>query len=131
MKHLFICISRSNDKEKKINKSAFNMMKKIFAIGLLTLCAYAMAGDNVRVNNVLQEDGLAEMMTDTVYLQNQNITSSVSYQALCIRVGNHVTTQQTQGDVNVISGTLSLTGNDVELDEGTTIAVGAQLEINN
>lgn len=107
------------------------MMKKIFAIGLLTLCAYAMAGDNVRVNNVLQEDGLAEMMTDTVYLQNQNITSPVSYQALCIRVGNHVTTQQTQGDVNVISGTLSLTGNDVELDEGTTIAVGAQLEINN
>lgn len=107
------------------------MMKKIFALGLLTLCVYAMADDTVRVNAFTQEDGLTETVTDTVYLQNQNITSSVSYQALCIRVGNHVTTQLTQGDVNVISGTLSLTGNDVELDEGTTIAVGAQLEINN
>ena len=39
--------------------------------------------------------------------------------------------QQPQGDVNVINGTLRLTGNEVELNGGATIAIGAALEINN
>ena len=69
--------------------------------------------------------------TDTLYLQNMNITASVTYQATYIKVGSHVTSQQPQGDVNVISGTLRLTGNEVELNGGTTIAIGAALEINN
>ena len=107
------------------------MKKNVLIIGLFALCAYSFAEDSVRLSALQPVGGVAVLSTDTLYLQNMNITTSASYQSMCIRVGNHVTTQQTQGDVNVVSGKLTLTGDEVLLEEGTTIAVGAELEINN
>ncbi len=67
----------------------------------------------------------------TMYIQNEEITSSINYEADAIKVGSSVTSLKSPGDVIISSGTTKLKGGTVELREGTTIETGAQLEINN
>ena len=67
----------------------------------------------------------------TIFIQNDTITEDISYEAQTIRVGSNVTTTKSNGEVIISSGITRLKGNTVELSSGTTIELGAQLEINN
>ena len=48
-----------------------------------------------------------------------------------IKVGNNVTSAKPTGDVVISGGVTTLKGNTVELAPGTTVEVGAQLNVNN
>lgn len=48
-----------------------------------------------------------------------------------IKVGNHVTTTEPQGDVNFSHGSYHLAGKRVELHPGTKISVGTTMKISN
>ena len=76
-------------------------------------------------------DGQNFIDAGTLYIQNKTLTSSAYYEAKTIKVGNSVTTTQTQGDVNFTQGSHHLIGNQIELHPGTTISVGATVEIKN
>jgi hypothetical protein len=67
----------------------------------------------------------------TLFIQNKTLTSSAYYEAKTIKVGNNVTTTQTQGDVNFTQGSHHLIGDQIELHPGTTISVGTTVEIKN
>ena len=67
----------------------------------------------------------------TIFIQNEAIAEDVSYEAQTIKVGSNVTTAKPNGEVIISSGITKLKGNTVELSSGTTIELGAQLEINN
>ncbi len=67
----------------------------------------------------------------TLYIQNKTLTSNAYYEAKTIKVGNNVSTTQTQGDVNFSQGSYKLIGNLVELHPGTTISLGTAVEIRN
>ena len=67
----------------------------------------------------------------TIYLQNDTITQTISYEANIIKVGNNVTSAKPTGDVVISGGVTTLKGNTVELAPGTTVEVGAQLNVNN
>ncbi|MBR6187385.1 MAG: hypothetical protein IKQ59_00230 [Prevotella sp.] len=66
-----------------------------------------------------------------LYIQNQSFSMDSYHEANTIRVGNHVITTQTQGDVNFIQGNHQLVGKEIELHPGTSVSVGATLEIRN
>ena len=65
----------------------------------------------------------------TIYIQNATLTNNAYYEANTIKVGNNVTTTQIQGNVNFIQGSYKLSGDQVELHPGTTISLGATIEI--
>ena len=67
----------------------------------------------------------------TLYIQNKTLSNDDCYEANIIKVGNHVTTTQTLGDVNFIQGHHQLVGKEVELHPGTSVSVGTTLEIRN
>lgn len=67
----------------------------------------------------------------TLYIQNATLTNNTYYEAKTIKVGNNVTTTQTQGDVNFSQGSYKLIGDQIELHPGTTISLGTSLEIYN
>lgn len=69
--------------------------------------------------------------TGTIFIQNDTITDDISYEAPTIKVGSNVTTTKPNGEVIISSGVTRLKGNNVELSSGTTIEIGAHLEINN
>lgn len=64
-------------------------------------------------------------------IQNQTLTNSGSYAFKTIKVGNHVTPTQANGDVIFQQGDYHLTGNHVELHPGTTILQGTTVNISN
>ena len=66
-----------------------------------------------------------------LYMQNEEIATSVDYEAETIKVGSNVTLLKSPGDVIIRSGTTKLKGETVELREGTTVEIGSQLEITN
>jgi hypothetical protein len=68
--------------------------------------------------------------TGTIFIQNETIAEDVSFEAQTIKVGSNVTTAKPNGEVMISSGITRLKGNTVELSSGTTIEIGAQLEIN-
>ena len=65
----------------------------------------------------------------TVYIQNVTITSNATYTADLIKVGSNVTNTQTSGPVYFNSGTITLSGQTVEIYGETTIAVGTTFTI--
>ena len=65
----------------------------------------------------------------SIYIQNTTLSNSGYYEANTINVGNHVTTNQAQGDVFFLQGNYKLAGNEIELHPGTNISVGASVEI--
>lgn len=67
----------------------------------------------------------------TLYIQNATLTNNTYYEAKTIKVGNNVTTTQTQGDVNFSQGSYKLIGDQIELHPGTTISSGTTIEIKN
>ena len=67
----------------------------------------------------------------TLYIQNEEITNTVNYEADVIKVGSNVTLLKSPGDVIIRGGATKLKAGIVELREGTNVEVGAQLEINN
>lgn len=71
------------------------------------------------------------MDSNNLYIQNETIASSVNYEADTIKVGSNVTTLKTPGEVIVVGGTTKLKGKNIELSNGTTVALGAKLEITN
>lgn len=107
------------------------MKKNILSVVLFAICAYSFAEESVSLIVPKPASGVSVTTADTLYLQNMNITASASYQATCIKVGSQVTSQQPHGDVCVSGGTLRLTGHEVVLYGGTTVAIGGALEINN
>ena len=68
---------------------------------------------------------------ETLYIQNEEISSSVNYEADVIKVGSRVTSLKSFGDVIIRNGAVKLKGGTIELREGTTVESGAQLEITN
>lgn len=68
---------------------------------------------------------------DLIYIQNQTLTDGACYEAKTIKVGNHVTTTQPQGDVNFSQGNYHLVGKRVELQPGTKVSTGTKLRIKN
>ncbi|MCR4995998.1 MAG: hypothetical protein K6A61_01725, partial [Butyrivibrio sp.] len=62
---------------------------------------------------------------------NEEISSSVNYEADVIKVGSRVTSLKSFGDVIIRNGAVKLKGGTIELREGTTVESGAQLEITN
>lgn len=66
-----------------------------------------------------------------LYIQNQTLSEDGYYEAKTIKVGNHVTTTQSQGDVIFNQGNFQLVGKEIELHPGTTVSSGATLEISN
>ena len=67
----------------------------------------------------------------TLFIQNQTLSDNGYYEAHTIKVGNQVTSTQSQGDVNFTQGHHQLVGKEVELHPGTTVSTGATLEIRN
>ena len=65
----------------------------------------------------------------SIYIQNTTLSDGGYYEANTIKVGNHVTTSQAQGDVYFLQGNYKLAGNEIELHPGTNISVGASVEI--
>lgn len=64
-----------------------------------------------------------------IYIQNKTISDDTIYHADQIKVGSNVTSQIPTGQVIVSSGKTTLIGDEVELDKGTIINIGAILEI--
>lgn len=66
-----------------------------------------------------------------LFIQNQTLIDGGCYEAKTIKVGNHVTTTQPQGDVNFSQGSFHLVGKRVELHPGTTVSVSSTMVIRN
>ena len=66
-----------------------------------------------------------------MFIQNQTLTDGGYYEAKTIKVGNHVTTTEPQGDVTFSHGSYHLAGKRVELHPGTKISVGTTMRIRN
>lgn len=70
--------------------------------------------------------------TQNYYIQNETVTGPRTIQSEIIKVGHHVTDMKSQGDVSISGGgTVTLIGNEVILDAGTTIGIGTEVEIRN
>ncbi len=67
---------------------------------------------------------------DVLYIQDETIDGPKSFNSNFIKVGENVTNMKATGEVIFKSGNISLNGNTVELDKGTTISKGANVEIN-
>ena len=66
-----------------------------------------------------------------LFIQNQTLTDGGCYEAKTIKVGNHVTTTQPQGDVNFSQGSYHFVGKRVELHPGTKVSVGSTMVTRN
>lgn len=67
--------------------------------------------------------------TDILYIQNENIDGPKTYNANIIKVGSNITDTKQNGEVNFNSGKITLSGKYVELNGGTTINKGTELNI--
>ena len=66
-----------------------------------------------------------------LYLQNEEIASSINYEADEIQVGSNVTDVKSSGDVIINGGNIVLKGHSIELHDNTIISADAQVEIDN
>ena len=66
----------------------------------------------------------------TIFIQNATLAENVTYEAAIIKLGSHVTTTKPAGEVRITNGITKLKGNILELSSGTTVELGARLEIN-
>ena len=65
-----------------------------------------------------------------VYVQNETITGTKKYIGKTIKIGTNVTSNKAQGPVVIKSGaTVNFYGNDVQIHPGTTIELGAKVNI--
>ena len=70
--------------------------------------------------------------TQEYYIQNETVIGPRSIQSDTIKVGHHVTNLKPEGDVSISgSGKVTLRGNEIILDAGTTIEIGTEVEIRN
>lgn len=70
--------------------------------------------------------------TQTYYLQNETVSGPRTIQSNVIKAGNNVTNLKPQGEAAFDGGgKVTLIGNEVILDAGTTVEVGTELEIRN
>ena len=70
--------------------------------------------------------------TQTYYLQNETVSGPRTIQSNAIKAGNNVTNLKPQGEAAFDGGgKVTLIGNEVILDAGTTVEVGTELEIRN
>jgi hypothetical protein len=67
---------------------------------------------------------------DVMYIQNTNITGTLSETHDVIKVGNHVTETMDSGDVTTSGANITLRAREVLLDSGTHISAGSTLNIN-
>lgn len=65
------------------------------------------------------------------YIQDETISNTAIFHADQIKVGSNVTSLMPTGPVIITGGKTTLVGDTVELDGGTTIELGAELEIKN
>ncbi|MBP5339126.1 MAG: hypothetical protein J6Z14_07475 [Prevotella sp.] len=69
---------------------------------------------------------------DIVFLQNEILTGTNNIEADIILVGEHVTDMKSQGVVTLESGSrTSMSAQTIEINSGTTVKQGAELEIGN
>lgn len=67
---------------------------------------------------------------DNIYIQNETLSGSKTYIGKNIKIGENVTTSKTQGAVVIKTGaTVNLYGKDVQIQPGTTIELGANVNI--
>lgn len=66
-----------------------------------------------------------------IFIQNETITDNTMYESKTIKVGSCVTSTIPEGEVIISNGVTRLKGDEIELAPGTTVEVGAQLQINN
>ncbi|MDE6493693.1 MAG: hypothetical protein K2L50_03810 [Bacteroidales bacterium] len=67
---------------------------------------------------------------DNIYIQNETLSGNKTYIGKNIKVGENVTTSKTQGPVVIKAGsTINFYGNDVQIHPGTTIELGAEVNI--
>ena len=67
---------------------------------------------------------------DNIYIQNETLSGEKTYIGKNIKMGENVTTSKTQGAVVIKSGaTVNLYGKDVQIQSGTTIELGANVNI--
>ena len=65
-----------------------------------------------------------------IYIQNELIISSDrEYNAQNVKVGNHVTDQKPQGNVNITNSKITISAQNVLLDKGTIVNLGSILKI--
>ncbi|MBQ6194516.1 MAG: hypothetical protein IJK43_08880 [Prevotella sp.] len=70
--------------------------------------------------------------TQEYYIQNETVIGPRTIQSDMIKVGHHVTNLKPEGDVSISgSGKVTLKGNEIILDAGTTLELGTEVEINN
>ena len=74
---------------------------------------------------------IAEYVNGTLYIQNEIVSTDRTYMGNNIKVGSNVTSSKPIGDVRFESGKTTITGNTIELQGGTIILQGAELEIKN
>lgn len=68
---------------------------------------------------------------DVMYIQNTNIAGRLDETHDIIKVGNHVTTTISSGDVTTSNADITLRARKVLLDKGTYISIGSSLKIVN
>lgn len=69
--------------------------------------------------------------SDVMYIQNTNISGRLDETHDIIKVGNHVTTTISSGDVTTSNADITLRAREVLLDKGTYISIGSSLKIVN
>ena len=74
---------------------------------------------------------IAEYANGTLYIQNDTISTNRTYIGTNIKVGANVTSSKPAGEVRFANGKTIMQGNLIELQGGTTILQGAELEIKN
>lgn len=107
----------------------YNRRTKLIESFLGTSCSYT---DDPEISVCISaHNKIPYIDGGTIYIQNKTLTGNDYREARMIKVGNHVTTMQAQGDVNFTAGDHVLVGDEVEIHPGTTVSLGATLEINN
>lgn len=66
-----------------------------------------------------------------LFLQNESFSGTNEIEADVVIAGEHVTNQQVPGEVQFTNGHTVIKGNTVELHAGTSVSLGAELEIKN
>ena len=69
--------------------------------------------------------------SDILCIQNETIAHNVDYEVDTIKVGSNVTSFKKTGEVIITGGVTKLKGKNIELSNGTTVMLGAGLEISN
>ena len=121
------------------------MKKLIFLLCILGCCIIAKGQEKGTSEAVSVPDSVAtsrksvsnekdtivsrQNLTDIIYLQNQTITGTNTFEATTILVGSDVNSQLPQGNVTIASGKTTLKANTTVITGTTTIALGAELEI--